>query len=196
MHSMKRYQYITQAMAELALGEERSALLTLSPLEPYFHTCSRYIDSIHLHAVCAIARFRLKENRWQEHLEKALMTASEFGFIRTISQFGAAILPLLERLQWNGSPLYWSKLTKSTRAQATFYPDYLRPRRDMSAPLSATELQVLRLLCANKSNAEIGQILDIKLATVKTHVSNILNKLGLSRRSEVKDAAQRLHLIH
>lgn len=196
MHSMKRYQYITQAMAELALGEERSALLTLSPLEPYFHTCSRYIDSIHLHAVCAIARFRLKENRWQEHLEKALMTASEFGFIRTISQFGAAILPLLERFQWNGSPLYWSKLTKSTREQATFYPDYLRPRRDMSAPLSATELQVLRLLCANKSNAEIGQILDIKLATVKTHVSNILNKLGLSRRSEVKDAAQRLHLIH
>src|SRR5699024_1832547 len=125
-----------------------------------------------------------------------LMTASEFGFIRTISQFGAAILPLLERYQWNGSPLYWSKLMKSTREQATFYPDFLRPRRDMSAPLSATELQVLRLLCANKSNAEIGQILDIKLATVKTHVSNILNKLGLSRRSEVRDAAQRLHLIH
>lgn len=196
MHSMKRYQYITQAMTELALGEERSALMTLSPLEPYFQTCSRYIDSIYLHAICSIARYRLKEGRWQEHLEEALMTASEFGFIRTISQFGAAILPLLERYQWNGSPLYWSKLMKSTREQATFYPDFLRPRRDMSAPLSATELQVLRLLCANKSNAEIGQILDIKLATVKTHVSNILNKLGLSRRSEVRDAAQRLHLIH
>lgn len=196
MHSMKRYQYITQAMAELALGEERAALITLAPLEPYFHTCARYIDSIHLHALCAIARYRLKEGRWQEQLEQALATASEFGFIRTISQFGAAILPLLERYQWSGSPLYWSKLMKSTREQATFYPDFLRPRRDMSAPLSATELQVLRLLCANKSNAEIGQILDIKLATVKTHVSNILNKLGLSRRSEVKDAAQRLHLIH
>ena len=76
------------------------------------------------------------------------------------------------------------------------YPDYLQPRKAMTAPLSATELQVLQLLCANKSNAEIGRILDIKLPTVKTHVSHILSKLGVKRRSEVKAAAQRLHLIH
>ena len=31
---MKRYQYITQAMAELMLGDEDAALLTLAPLEP------------------------------------------------------------------------------------------------------------------------------------------------------------------
>lgn len=60
----------------------------------------------------------------------------------------------------------------------------------------AAELQVLRLICANKSNAEIGEILDIKLSTVKTHVSNILRKLGIKRRSEAKETAERLHLIH
>lgn len=196
LHCMKRYQYITQAMAELALGEERSVLMTLAPLENYCKTCSRYIDSIHLHMLCAIARYRLKEGNWQALLQQALDTAADFQFIRPISQYGVAALPLLERLEWDKDPPYWSKLIKATREQATFYPDYLRPHREMTAPLSATELQVLRLLCANKSNAEIGQILDIKLATVKTHVSNILNKLGLSRRSEAKDAAQRLHLIH
>ena len=41
-----------------------------------------------------------------------------------------------------------------------------------------------------RSNAEIGQILDIKLATVKTHVSHILQKLGVKRRSEAKTVAQ------
>lgn len=55
---------------------------------------------------------------------------------------------------------------------------------------------MLRLICANKSNAEIGEILDIKLSTVKTHVSSILRKLGIQRRSEAKETAERLHLIH
>ena len=61
--------------------------------------------------------------------------------------------------------------------------------------LTATEKQVLRLLCADKSNAEIGEILGIKLATVKTHVSHVLSKLGVSRRSEAKIAAKKLRLI-
>lgn len=65
----------------------------------------------------------------------------------------------------------------------------------MAAPLSAAELQVLHLLCAGKSNAEIGSILGIKLATVKTHISHIFDKLHVRRRSEVKDAARRLHLM-
>ena len=53
----------------------------------------------------------------------------------------------------------------------------------------------LRLLCADKSNAEIGHILDIKLPTVKTHVSHTLTKLNVSRRSEAKTAARRLWLV-
>ena len=54
---------------------------------------------------------------------------------------------------------------------------------------------MLRLICADKSNAEIGELLDIKLATVKTHVSHVLQKLGVNRRSEAKTAAQRLWLL-
>lgn len=61
--------------------------------------------------------------------------------------------------------------------------------------MTAAELQVLRLMCADKSNAEIGRILDIKLPTVKTHVSHILTKLNVSRRSEAKTAARRLWLV-
>ncbi|HIY16662.1 MAG TPA: LuxR C-terminal-related transcriptional regulator [Candidatus Intestinimonas stercorigallinarum] len=53
---------------------------------------------------------------------------------------------------------------------------------------------MLRLLCADKSNAEIGEILGIRLPTVKVHVSHILEKLGVKRRTEAKTAAQRLHL--
>ena len=54
---------------------------------------------------------------------------------------------------------------------------------------------MLKLMCENLSNQEIGEILNIKLPTVKTHVSHILQKLGVSRRSEAREAAERLRLI-
>ena len=80
------------------------------------------------------------------------------------------------------------------RMQAAYYPRFLQPRLAQGETLTATEKQVLRLLCADKSNAEIGEILGIKLATVKTHVSHVLSKLGVSRRS-AKTAAKKLWLI-
>ena len=61
--------------------------------------------------------------------------------------------------------------------------------------LTPTELQILHLLCADKSNAEIAQIMDVKLPTVKTHVSHILTKLDVKRRAEAKTAAKKLHLV-
>lgn len=49
-------------------------------------------------------------------------------------------------------------------------------------PLSARELEVLRLLAQGLSNSDIGQRLFIGETTVRTHVSNILNKLHLASR--------------
>ena len=37
--------------------------------------------------------------------------------------------------------------------------------------------------------------MDVKLPTVKTHVNHILEKLGVSRRSEAKTAAKKLRLV-
>lgn len=74
--------------------------------------------------------------------------------------------------------------------QAAFYPHFLAPRL---AP--GEELQILHLLCADKSNAEIARIMDVKLPTVKTHVSHILDKLDVKRRTEARTAAKKLHLV-
>ena len=51
------------------------------------------------------------------------------------------------------------------------------------------------LLCADKSNAEIAQIMDVKLPTVKTHVRHIIDKLDVKRWAEAKTAAKKLHLV-
>jgi DNA-binding NarL/FixJ family response regulator len=46
------------------------------------------------------------------------------------------------------------------------------------------EVEVLRLMAEGKRNKEIAQALKLGLGTVKFHVSNILNKLGASDRTE------------
>lgn len=195
MRVMKRYQYLTQAMAELALGDEDQALLTLAPLEPYCEVCSRYIDGISLYTLRAIARQRQKNREWKKDMKRALDTAYRFGFVRPLSQYGAAALTLAEECGWNTDEEYLEKVLDAMRQQAIYYPDFMKPRRQMTGALSATEKQVLRLICADKSNAEIGEAMGIKLATVKVHVSHILVKLNVNRRSEAKTAAEKLRLL-
>jgi len=66
-----------------------------------------------------------------------------------------------------------------------------RPARRL--PLSEREYQVLREVAAGRSNKEIARALSLSLHTVKRHVANILNKLGVDSRVQ---AASFLHAHH
>jgi DNA-binding NarL/FixJ family response regulator len=58
------------------------------------------------------------------------------------------------------------------------------PMKDSRAELTSRELEVLRLVGAGKANKEIAAELQIGERTARTHVSNILRKLGLSSRTQ------------
>lgn len=59
------------------------------------------------------------------------------------------------------------------------------PDRHLSEdPLTARELQVLRLIAQGRENHDIAGELVISEATVRTHVSNILAKLHLASRTQ------------
>jgi len=51
-------------------------------------------------------------------------------------------------------------------------------------PLTPREVEVLRLVAQGRNNQEIADMLVISETTVRTHVSNILNKLHLASRTQ------------
>ena len=62
--------------------------------------------------------------------------------------------------------------------------------------LSAREMQVLELLVQGLSNRQIGEALRIAEYTVKNHVSNILEKLGVDDRTQAVAIAIQRGIIH
>jgi len=62
--------------------------------------------------------------------------------------------------------------------------------------LSPREKEVLLLLVAGRSNKEIAQTLDITEATVKSHVSTILMRLGVDDRTQAVVTALQRGLVH
>jgi two-component system, NarL family, response regulator len=62
--------------------------------------------------------------------------------------------------------------------------------------LSPREMEVLLLLVAGRSNKEIAQTLDITEATVKSHVSTILMRLGVDDRTQAVVTALQRGLVH
>src|ERR1041385_6607604 len=58
-----------------------------------------------------------------------------------------------------------------------------------SSELTGRELEVLQQIVDGKSNKEIGNVLGISEATVKSHINNILSKLGVSDRTQAATRA-------
>ena len=67
--------------------------------------------------------------------------------------------------------------------------------RPFAEPLSSRELEVLKLIVDGLSNQEIADKLIISLATAKTHVRNILNKLAVDDRTQAAVHAMRRGLV-
>ncbi len=62
-------------------------------------------------------------------------------------------------------------------------------------PLTARELEVLRLVVQGARNGEIGQRLSISVKTVETHLTSIYGKLGAQSRAEAIALAQKRGLL-
>ena len=107
---------------------------------------------------------------------------------RVIAATRAALAEPVYQAAWEaGRGLTADEAAAEARAVAAA----VQAQRDVAAPgphdslgLSAREHEVLRLLVAGRSNAEIAAALFISPRTATTHVSHLYTKLGVGSRAE------------
>ena len=68
--------------------------------------------------------------------------------------------------------------------------------RMASSDLTSREMEVLELIVRGQSNKEIGVSLRISEATVKSHINNILSKLGVTDRTQAVTTALQRGLVY
>ncbi len=119
-------------------------------------------------------------------LSQALGLAAPEGFIRIFLDEGEALLDLLPKAR-QAAPELVDAILGSLQAESG-----KSPLDQLPEPLSEQELRVLGLIVAGKTNREIADELVISVGTAKWHVHNILQKLGVSNRSQATARAREL----
>jgi LuxR family maltose regulon positive regulatory protein len=139
-----------------------------------------------------------------EVLGRALALAAPEGYQEVLLEEGPPVEALIERGLAAGAWLaddagvgdYLARLRGRFDPQPRpAAPEPPPPAPALPEPLSARELEVLRLMAEGHGNAEIAAAMVIAMSTVKSHVNNIFGKLGVATRTQAIARARRLNLF-
>jgi DNA-binding NarL/FixJ family response regulator len=125
-----------------------------------------------------------------EYVYQALRAGASGFLLKTTApaQLGQAVTACAR-----GETLLSPTITR--RLVETYVHSEPRRRPPAMSSLTARELDVLRAVATGKSNAEIGAELYLGEATVKTHLTHILSKLGLRDRVQAVVLAYETGLV-
>jgi len=145
-------------------------------------------------------------------LERALTLAEPERYLRTFVEEGDAMQSLISdfrlTIATHAHPLlgYVNRILDFFPQSAEVTPQHLHlaqvqvskivnQKSKLIEPLTDRELEVLHLIAAGHSNAEIGQRLYLSVSTVKGHNLRIFNKLQVENRTEAVARARELGLL-
>jgi LuxR family transcriptional regulator, maltose regulon positive regulatory protein len=204
---LREFEHVTLAEVLLsrhrATGDERAlaeAIALLGRLHGAAVAGGRRttaLDVAVLQAVAATAGGHQAAAR--DEMERAVQSAAAEGEVRAFSRHGALVVPLLESLAASGDPSAFARtvLQACRRSAATgaVPAPAGREQPGLAEPLSARELEVLRLLASDLDGPDIARHLFVSLNTVRTHTKSIYTKLGVNSRRAAVTRGRELGLL-
>ena len=213
---LRQEEYLALARVYLAQQQYEQCLRLLAPLLGSMERMKRQWDLIHLLALQTVALYGLGETSQACQVALRLLQLSEpEGYMRVYLDAGEPMRRVLETLL--AAPHNAISISTISHLLAAFEQEKGRPpftqdthapessvnRVQISAsvmpspfePLSPQEHRVFHLLITGHTYSEIAQELIVSLNTVKTQVSSIYRKLGVSRRAQASAVARQLHLL-
>lgn len=203
----KLFQYLVTARAYLVRSEAKKAeelLLRIQDFASHYRRPADIAEAEVLHA--ALLWAQKSRTQAQELLEKALERMQPYGFIRLFAEEGLSILPILRKI--------YARITKSTYT-GPLLPAYVNAvlistyqvskkrkgvachlQEDISIiKLSRQQKRVMELLAQGNSAQQIADMTNLKLPTVKTHLSIAYEKLGVHNAMDAVLKAKELKII-
>ncbi len=128
-----------------------------------------------------------------ETLERALTLAEPEGYVQIFVDEGQPMANLLnEAAKQNIQPDYSRKLLAAFKSKIAV--DVTQQIQQLIEPLSARELEVLKLVALGLTNRQIGERLFLALDTVKGYNRKIYSKLGVKNRTQAVQKAVSLKI--
>jgi LuxR family maltose regulon positive regulatory protein len=189
---LKLDSYQLYARLLLARGRPEEAWRSLAGQEQVAQEHGLYRWLITIHILQALTAERL-EGRSQtlDRLGKAVELAAPEDYYQAFLDEDKEIVDLLAQVR-HIAPQFVSQLLGFALGTA---PSKRIPSQSLIEPLSERELEVLGLIAAGYSNAEIAGQLFIAVGTVKRHINNMYGKLGVKSRTQAIARARELGLV-
>lgn len=192
--------YLTRwawCQVQITLGQAEAALRLIEPALAVAQARAlnyRVVELLVLAAQAHSARGQAAVAR--ETLNQALALAEPAGLVRVFDQ-GPLVSRLLAQLAGHSAaPGYAGRLLGILGWPPPAAGQPAQPgTAELLDPVSERELEVLRLIAAGLSNADIGAALVIAPATVKRHVNSLYSKLGVHSRTQALEKGRRLKLL-
>jgi LuxR family maltose regulon positive regulatory protein len=191
---LRRYTGPVLARLSIEQGRPGEALDTLEPLLALLEPLGRVDQLIGIEVLRALALQACGEAEAAlDAIERALSLGEPGGYRRVFLDQGAPVGRLLRRAAARGSHLEYTRTLLAALDAESGTP--VPGGGPLIEPLSARELEVLRLLAAGLSNKAIGETLVIAVGTVRKHLKNVYAKLDVHSRTQAVVRARELGLL-
>jgi LuxR family maltose regulon positive regulatory protein len=130
-----------------------------------------------------------------EHLDQGMSLSAQAGFYRSIIDLGPLVVDLVRNRKYEGEMEPYRQRLLHLAGDKPEISKIEHKDSELISPLSEREIEVLFHLAEGLSNQEIADQLFLSTGTVKRHVHNIYNKLGVSSRLQAVSRGRDLCLL-